>query len=276
MDSRRQGAPGALRLRRPRPLHGVGARRFAVFRMRRADRRDVVPGCAGVGRERSLLRQARRLAARMALSGTFFPVAQAARSEGRRAGFVPAVPEDGQLQVDDVRSGAARSGSSGAALDLGGRGQARGLGRGLERAGFRVLATAIPRAFSGLRRRGFRAGAPRSDFSLAREARTLPVLPDHEGGVYGALSTRLLAGGGEVPAPHLERGWGRSERGASCESRNDLVGFVSAAEADALAQRPAGVLYLQRGRSCGQPGGGDLLRQHAEGRRFRRLSAFAG
>ena len=180
----------------------------------------------------------------MALSGTFFPVAQAARSEGRRAGFVPAVPEDGQLQVDDVRSGAARSGSSGAALDLGGRGQARGLGRGLERAGFRVLATAIPRAFSGLRQRGFRAGGPRPDFSLAREARTLPVLPDHEGGVHGALSAHLLADLGQVPALYLEKGWGRSERGASCESRNDLVGIVSAAEADVLAQRPAGVLIF--------------------------------
>lgn len=111
----------------------------------------------------------------------------------------------------------------------------------MERAGFRMLATAIPRAFSGLRQRGFRAGGPRPDFSLAREARTLPVLPDHEGGVHGALSASLLADRGQVPALYLEKGWGRSERGASCESRNDLVGLVSAAEAGELAQRPAGV-----------------------------------
>lgn len=55
---------------------------------------------------------------------------------------------------------------------------------------------------------------------------------------------RLLADGGEVPAPYVEKGPGRSERGASCKSRNDLVGIVSPAEADALAQRPTGVLIF--------------------------------
>ena len=69
------------------------------------------------------------------------------------------------------------------------------------------------------------------------KSRSLPVLPDSEGGVHGVLSVRLLADGRQVPAPHSKKGWGRSERDASGKSKNDLVGFVGREDPD----RPVGV-----------------------------------